>query len=145
MAGPSRAGRSARGGDRVVTQIFTLKYENAAQIVAVLRPLITPNNTITANPNGNALVITDYADNLKRIDKIIASLDQPPAGEPVLVPLRYASAIDLVTMLTKLTGDQGTAAPGGVPADAQQRVTIIADPRSNSILLRARIRRDWRG
>ncbi len=124
-------------GDRLVTQVTTLKYESAAQIVNILRPLITPNNTIAAYPNGNALVITDYADNLKRIDRIIASLDQPPAGEPVLVPLRYASAIDLVTMLTKLTGDQGTAAPGGVPADAQQRVTIIADPRSNSILLRA--------
>ena len=48
----------------------------------MLRPLITPNNTIAAYPGGNALVITDYADNLQRIDRIIASLDQPPAGEP---------------------------------------------------------------
>ena len=125
------------GGDRVVTQVTTLKYESATQIVNILRPLITPNNTIAAYASGNALVITDYADNLKRIDRIIAALDQPPAGEPVLVPLKYASAIDLVTMLNKLVGDQGPATPGAAPADAQQRVTIIADPRSNGILLRA--------
>jgi len=125
------------GGDRVVTQVTTLKYESATQIVNILRPLITPNNTIAAYASGNALVITDYADNLKRIDRIIAALDQPPAGEPVLVPLKYASAIDLVTMLNKLVGDQGAAAPGGAPADSQQRVAIIADPRSNGILLRA--------
>ena len=125
------------GGDRLVTQVTTLKYESAAQIVNILRPLITPNNTIAAYPNGNALVITDYADNLKRIDRIIASLDQPPSGEPVLVPVRYASAIDLVGMLNKLVGDQGAAQPGATPMDSQQRVAIIADPRSNSILLRA--------
>ena len=40
-------------------------------------------------------------------------------------------------MLNKLVGDQGATQPGGVPGDSQQRVTIIADPRSNSILLRA--------
>jgi general secretion pathway protein D len=45
--------------------------------VAVLRPLISANNTINANPGSNSLVITDYADNLQRIAKIIAALDQP--------------------------------------------------------------------
>ena len=88
-----------------MTQVITLKYESAAQLVNVLRPLITPNNTIAAYPNGNALVITDYADNLKRLDRIIASLDQPPGGEPVLVPLRYASAIDIVPLINKLVAD----------------------------------------
>ena len=46
----SVAGRSARGGDRLVTQVFTLRNESAAQLVNVLRPLITPNNTIAAYP-----------------------------------------------------------------------------------------------
>ena len=63
-------------GDRLVTQVVTLRYESALQLVNVLRPLITPNNTIAAYPGTNSLIITDYADNLRRIDKIIASLDQ---------------------------------------------------------------------
>ncbi len=120
------------GGDRLVTQVITLKYESAAQLVNVLRPLITANNTIAAFPAANALVITDYADNLKRINRIIATVDLPPSSEPVIVPVRYASALDLVTMLNKLAD-----APAGPAGDLQQRVTLVADPRSNSIVIRS--------
>ena len=123
-------------GDRLVTQVVMLRYESALQLVNVLRPLITPNNTIAAYPGTNALIITDYADNLRRIDKIIASLDQPPSGEPMIVTLKNASAIDLVPMLNRLVGAE-TATQGAVPGDAQQRVMIVADPRSNSVLLRS--------
>ena len=122
-------------GDRLVTEVYALKNESAAQLVNVLRPLITPNNSIAAVPTGNALVITDYADNLRRIERIIASLDVPPAGEPIVVPLRNASALDLVQILGRLLAD-----PAGVPgavADPQQRVSVVADPRSNSVLVRA--------
>ncbi len=130
------SGRVTAGGDQLVTQVVTLRYETAAQLVNVLRPLITPNNTIAAYPNANALVITDYADNLKRIDRIIASLDQPPGSEPVVVPVRYASAVDLVALVNRLVAEAPGGAPGA-PADAQQRVTVIADPRSNRVLIRA--------
>ncbi|HYQ99660.1 MAG TPA: type II secretion system secretin GspD [Casimicrobiaceae bacterium] len=136
QGGAVAAGPVGAGGDRLVTQVITLRYESAAQLVNVLRPLITPNNTIAAYPNGNALIITDYADNVKRLDRVIASLDQPPGGEPIVVPLRYASAIDLVPLLNRLTADTAVAA-AGAPPDAQQRVTVIADPRSNAVLVRA--------
>ncbi|HEX7271359.1 MAG TPA: type II secretion system secretin GspD [Casimicrobiaceae bacterium] len=134
-ASPVSVGAVAAGGDRLVTEVYVLKSESAAQLVNVLRPLITPNNSIAAVPSGNALVITDYADNLKRIDRIIASLDVPPAGEPIIVPLRYASAIDLLQILSRLLVDSG-GAPGAA-ADPQQRISLAADPRSNSILVRA--------
>ena len=59
-----------------------LNHENANNLVPVLRPLITPNNTINANPGNNTLVITDYADNLQRIGKIIAAMDTPARMRP---------------------------------------------------------------
>ncbi len=133
QGGPVARGPVGVGGDRLVTQVVTLRYESATQLVNVLRPLISPNNTIAAFPGNNALVITDYADNLKRIEKIIASLDQPPAGEPLVLPVRYASALDLVPILTRLLAEPGQAV---TPGDVQQRVTLVADPRSNSLLVR---------
>jgi len=136
QGGAVTIGAVAAGGDRLVTQVLTLKYESAQQLVNVLRPLITPNNTIAAYPATNALIITDYADNLNRIGRIIASLDQPPAGEPVFVPVRYASALDLVSILTRLA-DPAAGGGGGAPVEAQQRVTMVADPRSNSIVIRS--------
>ena len=132
---PVVKGGASGEGDRLVTSVYALKYESATQLVNVLRPLITPNNAIAALPSANALVITDYADNLKRIDKIIGSLDVPPAGEPIVVPVRYASALDLVQILNRLLAESGQAA--GALADPQQRVTIVADPRSNSVLVRS--------
>ncbi len=134
VVGGKAGGGVGAGGDRLVTEVFALKYESAVQLVNVLRPLITPNNAIAAVPTGNALVITDYAENLKRIEKIVASLDVPPAGEAIMVPIHYASALDLVQVVGRLLVDSPGAA-GAVP-DAQQRVTLVADPRSNSVLVR---------
>src|SRR5436190_6624509 len=129
-----KGGGVGAGGDRLVTEVFALRYESAVQLVNVLRPLITPNNAIAAVPTGNALVITDYAENLKRIEKIVASLDVPPAGEAIMVPIRYASALDMVQIMGRLLAD--TPGAGGAAADVQQRVILVADPRSNSVLVR---------
>src|SRR4029453_11954168 len=68
QGGPVGRGPVGAGGDRLVTQVITLRNESAAQLVNVLRPLISPNNTIAAFPASNALVITDYADNLRRLE-----------------------------------------------------------------------------
>ena len=137
QGGGVAVGPVGAGGDRLVTQVVTLKYESAQQIVNVLRPLITPNNTIAAFPSSNVLIITDYAENLKRIDRIIALLDQPPGGEPILVTLKYASALDIVTLLNRLLADPAAGGAAAGTGDTQQRVTIMADPRSNSVLIRA--------
>ena len=65
---PLLGGRVGSGaGGEVATRTFPLRYENAAALVAVLWPMISPDNPITANPGNNTLVITDYADNLERI------------------------------------------------------------------------------
>ena len=79
-------------------------------------------------------ITVPYTENLKRIEKIVASLDVPPAGEAIMVPIRYASALDMVQIMGRLLAD--TPGAGGAAADAQQRVTLVADPRSNSVLVR---------
>ncbi len=129
-------GAGKTGGDQLVTKVIPLRYEAAAPMVGVLRPLVSPNNSVLAFPGSNALVITDYAENMKRLERVILSLDQPPAGEPLMVRLKNASALDMVPMLNKLLveGQTAGAVPGG---DAMQKVTLVADSRSNSVLIRS--------
>lgn len=68
QSSPVTAGRApSAAGDQIVTQIFRLSHESASNLVPVLRPLISPNNTIVAYPNNNSLVVTDYAANLQRV------------------------------------------------------------------------------
>jgi general secretion pathway protein D len=130
QAGPSQ-GLNVKG-DQIATQIFRLNYESAANLVTVLRPLISPNNTINANPGNNSLVITDYADNLRRLGKIVAALDAPASGDVDIIPIRYAIASDLAQIVTRLL-DQGATA--GV-SDAG-KISVLADSRTNSLVIRA--------
>ncbi len=135
----SIGGQTSRGGDQVLTQVFRLANENANNLVPVLRPLISPNNTINANPGNNTLVITDYADNLQRIGKIIAAMDTPSSGDVEVIPLKHAVAADIATLVQRMTDSGG--APGavtpGTPAGGAGAASVQVDARSNSLLVRA--------
>lgn len=129
--GPTQVGIGESGvkGDQIATQIFRLNYESSMNLVTILRPLISPNNTINANPGNNTLVITDYADNLKRLGKIISALDAPANGDLDIIPVRNAVASDIAVMVNKLMEPSAGADSG--------RVTVLADPRTNALILRA--------
>ncbi|RZL92049.1 MAG: type II secretion system protein GspD [Variovorax sp.] len=130
-------------GNQIVTQVFKLNYESANNLLPVLRPLIAPNNTINVNPGNNSLVITDYAENMRRLARIVAALDVPNASDIEVIPLKHSIATDLVPLVQRLIegGSQGApgapaaAAPGS--ADASFRTTLLAEPRGNTIILRA--------
>jgi general secretion pathway protein D len=128
----ARAGTRARG-DQIVTEVFQLQHEPAQQVVATLRPLVTPNNVINAFPASNTVVITDYASNLARLRKVIATVDQPAPSELATIKLRYAAAVDVGQAVQRLVPEASQAAgPGAAP-----RVALNVDARTNSLLVRA--------
>ena len=139
QGGQVTVGPPASGGNQIVTQIFRLNYETAANLVPILRPLISPNNTINVNPGNNSLVITDYADNLQRLGRIISALDVSNATEVEIVPLRHALASDVAPIIARLieAGATPTAAAGQGQADTSFRTAVVAEPRSNTIIVRA--------
>ncbi|MDB5817586.1 MAG: gspD [Rhizobacter sp.] len=137
-------GPVGRQGDQIITQVFRLSQENANNLVPVLRPLISPNNTINANPGNNTLVITDYADNLVRLGKIIAAMDTAGSTDVEVIQLQYAVAADLAVMVQRLT--DGSASGGAINVQAQPgggvgansgNGSVMVDSRTNSLLIRA--------
>ncbi len=134
QSGSVSVGSVVGRGDQILTQVFRIQHENANNLVTVLRPLITPNNTINANPGNNSLVITDYADNLQRLAKIIAALDVPAHTGLEVYPLQHALASDLAPIVQRFA-DGGGAAAGAAPGTAG--VSVVADPRTNALLIRA--------
>jgi general secretion pathway protein D len=126
---PSGKNAAVTTGDRIVSEVFQIKHESAAQLMQVVRPLVAPSNTVNVYPGNNSLVVTDYAENVERIRRIIESIDVPH-GDSQVIPVQNASAVDMAAMLTRLFAD-------GQNADPTQRVLIIADPRSNSLLVRS--------
>jgi general secretion pathway protein D len=132
---PSGRGASAAtggaGGGEVVTRVFPLKYENAANLVPVLRPMVPPNMPVNAYPGNNTVVVTDYADNMERIAQVIAGIDVPTSVDTAVVPVHYAIASDIAALATQLLDQQQQ---GGDPT---QRITAVADPRTNSVVIRS--------
>jgi general secretion pathway protein D len=144
QGGPVAAngGTTPGAADQIVTQIFRLQHEQAANVLNVVRPLVAPNNVVTVTPGVNAVVVTDYAENVRRIARIIAALDVPPASDFEVIPLKHATAADLALLVQRLidqSGAPGTAAaPGAAPGGTAGggTYTIAAEPRSNSLIVR---------
>lgn len=132
VVGPRGA---APSGDQLVTQVFRLQYESATAMVPILRPLIAPNNTISAYPQNNTLVITDYADNLRRIQRIIESIDTAATSDVEIIAIKNGLALEIATVVNRVL-DEGARAAGQA-TDAGQRISLLAEPRTNSIIVRA--------
>jgi general secretion pathway protein D len=139
------AGTAPVKSGQIVTQIFQLNHENVNNLVPVLRPLISPNNTINVNPGTNALVITDYSDNLQRLGRIIAALDVANATGVEVIRLQHGIAGELAPMVQRLI-DSGAAAGAGAGAgapatpgqsDTAFRTTVLPEVRTNALIIRA--------
>ena len=131
QGGPVQLGGPAGRGDQVVTQVFRLNHESAVNIAQLLRPLVASNNPITAYAGNNTIVVTDYAENVRRIARIIAAIDTPAGSEVDVIPLEHAIASDVAVLLSRLL-EQPTQAG----ADAG-RVSVLAEPSTNTLLVRA--------
>jgi general secretion pathway protein D len=125
----------SKQGDELLTQIFKLQFESAQNMLAVVRPLVAPNNVVTVSTGSNALIVTDYAENLQRIGKLLSELDKANAPQTEMVALKNASAVDIASLLQRLQeGSANAVAAGG---QAQPRSTILAEVRSNSVLIKS--------
>lgn len=114
--------------DELITKIIRLDHVPASQLVPILRPLVPQQGHLAAYNPTNTLIITDHAGNIERLVKIISGVDRPDSDELEIIPLKHASASELVRILNSLN-------TGGTAKDASKKVKLAADDRTNSILV----------
>ena len=130
---PSGRGAVGAEGDEVVTRVIQLKNISAPQLVPILRPLVpSQGGHLAAYPASNVLIISDRAANIDRVVSIIKRIDQDTDSEIELIPLKHASAAEIVRILGSL--EKGST-PGKTPVPNAAGPTIVADERTNSVLL----------
>ncbi len=117
-------------GDQLITRVLTINHINAAQLVPILRPLVAQQGHLAAYANTNVLIISDRADNIERIDRIIAVMDKEADSDIEVIKLQYAFAAEVVRLLSSLN-----LAAGDQKNPATSDVKIVADERTNSILI----------
>ena len=111
--------------DEFITQVLEIKNVDAAQLVPILRPLVPQRGHLAAYPGSNVLVISDSASNIRRLKKIISSIDQATGDEIEVIALQHASGSEVVRIINQLSSQDAK----------KKKNNLIADDRTNSILL----------
>ena len=118
--------------DEYVTQVIRLDNVSAAKLIPVLRPLVPQQAHMAAYAPSNAIIISDIRANIDRIAKIIDRMDQSAVKKTEVVKLRYGVAADVVEMLKTLEKSRA-----GEGADANDEASLVADKRTNSVIVTA--------
>lgn len=117
-----------RRADDIVTKVVFVRNVAAAQLVPILRPLIPQYGHLAAHPASNMLIISDRSANVDRILSIINRIDQSSDDEIEVIRLQHASADETVRVVSSLQQSENANA-------TSQRPTIVADARTNSVLV----------
>ena len=115
----------------LVTRVIRAQNVEAVELVKILRPLIPQYGHIGAVVKSNVLIISDHADNVARLKKLINEIDVADEEEIVMLPLKDAWVSNVVALLEKLAPEQI-----GKGANGPQKIQIIANERNNSLVMR---------
>ena len=118
--------------DEYVTQVIRLDNVSAAKLIPVLRPLVPQQAHMAAYAPSNAIIISDIRSNINRMEDIIARMDQSAVKKTEIIKLKYGVATDVVEMLKTLEKSRA-----GEGADANDEATLVADKRTNSVIVTA--------
>ncbi len=127
QANAVREPSTAAASGRVVTRMVRLRSLSPEAAARIFRPLVAQFGSIEPVTNPNAVVVTDYADNVARIVALASSLDSggSSAGFTTL-SLRYATARDVAAAIQTVLGE----------GDAANGARAVADERSNLVIVR---------
>nr|WP_308422602.1 type II secretion system secretin GspD [Luteimonas terricola] len=119
------------GGSAFTTQVLPLSTVDARIAAETLKPLIGRGGVVVPTPQGNALLIADYADNIRRIRGLVAQIDSDTAGIDT-VTLRNSSAREVAATVNQLFG--GAEGRGGQlaiqPVDGSNSIVVRGAPQS---------------
>lgn len=108
-----------------ITQVHRLSTVDATQIVDTVKPLLPSGSLISADKQNNLLVVSGQPADVNRAIAIIKRIDHGSSKALEVIRLRHASANDIARTVTALSGGEGSS------------VKVVADERTNSILLQA--------
>ncbi|RYY29489.1 MAG: type II secretion system protein GspD [Sphingomonadales bacterium] len=110
------------GGQALVTRMVRLQNVPSADVARVVRPLVATFGSVEPLTSPNAVVITDYADNVARVEGIARQLDGGSGATFATIVLKNGDATAVAESLTAVLGEGGAK--------------VAADSRSNTLIVR---------
>lgn len=135
--------RGNTSGNQMATRIMYLTNTSATDILNVIRPMMPQYANASVLPNVNALVLSDRADSLNQIAKLIKDLDSNMNDKLTVIPLRHVDAKRMMELISSLTGASGSTATAngqGQPnGTSGSLINIIADPIADRLLVKGSV------
>lgn len=125
-------GDGVNNGEELVTRVLQVTNTTAHQLIPILRPLIPRYGHLAAYPPTNVIIITDRANNIKRLVKVIKRIDKASDEQTEIIPLKYASAKDIVRIIRDINRSSGSFSR----SRSGPSIQMVADDRTNSIILK---------
>jgi general secretion pathway protein D len=138
----------------VITKVYRINNLSAAEVRKLLEPMVDQGKTgaIGLLESTNHLIITDTAENLRRVELIIGQIDKPGMARVIEVyRLQYATASEMAVELNQAMAGASAGKPETAgerikqrlprPADSSGTVSVptdamvVAAPHSNSLIL----------
>ncbi|MDQ4424491.1 MAG: type II secretion system secretin GspD [Thalassolituus sp.] len=135
QAGRSLEERAAVDSQELLTKVIMIKNTPALDLVPILRPLVAKYGHLAGVKSANALIISDHAININRIEEIIDRLDRSGSEELEVVQLKEAWVGNVVTMLQSL--DPSKVSQGNTDNNnTAGSIRVVADERSNRLIIK---------
>ncbi|MBK1850232.1 type II secretion system secretin GspD [Marinobacter sp. 1-4A] len=119
--------------EQLITRVIQIDNANALELVPILRPLVAKYGHLAGVAAANALIISDHASNIKRMEQIVRELDSPSKYEVEVIKLKEAWVGDMVALLQELAPDELGRAGND---NSARKYSVTADERSNRLILR---------
>ena len=120
-----------QASEELITSVIPVRNSPAADLVKILRPLIPQYGHIAGIDSPNALIISDHAENVARMAKMIERIDVSENQTIEIINLNEAWVEDMVELLKEIAPDQiGSSAKG------PNKISIVASARTNSLIVK---------
>ena len=139
--------RIADESQEMLTKVIAIKNTPALDLVPILRPLVAKYGHLAGVKSANALIISDHATNIRRIEQIIERLDKSGVEELEVIQLKEAWVGNVVTMLQNLDPSKVAKGNSNNSGRTSGSIRVVADERSNRLIIkgeksaRARVRK----
>lgn len=132
--GETQAGNTPVSGQKLVMRVIPVNNVNVEDAVRVLKPMVSTAGFIEGSVSSNAVVVSDYADNIAQITAAIEELGKEAPAEVEIIHLKQGWVGNVVPLIESMgpshLAEEGDAAKG------RKRLRVIADERTNSIIVR---------
>jgi hypothetical protein len=92
FAEPAAAAADAK--QALAVRSFTFKFKQADKAAAAIKPLLSKEGSMSIQPSNNSLVVTDRAENMKAVAKMIGDFDKEPQSFRLYVRIVGASRVE---------------------------------------------------